>query len=243
MAWPEKELDNEQSALFEQLIKQRANGTPVAYLTGEKEFWSLTFNVSSDTLIPRPETELLVETVLSHFQNSTALTLADMGTGSGAIAIAIASEQPEWNITATDRSPGALEVARSNAKKHQIKKINFIESNWFDAMLDLCFDVIVSNPPYIASDDAHLSSGDVRFEPQTALISGLIGMDDIIQISSRCKQHLNENGWLVFEHGYDQKEAVFECLKDYGFCNIIQLDDLSGNPRVSMGQWCGDEIV
>ena len=161
-----------------------------------------------------------------------------MGTGSGAIALAIASERPDWEITAIDNSAEALAIAKANAETHKVKNVAFVESNWFDAVSTKRFDVIVSNPPYIAKNDRHLSTGDVRFEPQTALVSGTEGMDAINHIATHCKDHLNENGWLIVEHGYDQKAAVFECLTNSGLNNIIQNDDLSGNPRMSMAQYC-----
>ena len=235
VAWPEKTLTEKQSHSFNQLIEQRHAGTPVAYLTGRKEFWSLDFKVTPATLIPRPDTEILVEFVLNQFSDRKKLKLADLGTGSGAIAIAIASEQPGWEITATDFSGKALSVARENAQAHQITNIEFIESNWFEQLDRQRFDLIISNPPYIAEQDEHLSLGDVRFEPASALISGKTGMDDIEHITKQSAQYLKPNGWLVFEHGYDQKQQVKSCFVHHHFLKITQLNDLSGQPRVTAG--------
>ena len=160
-----------------------------------------------------------------------------MGTGSGAIAIAIASEKPGWEIIATDISAEALTVARENARNHQITNIKFIESNWFEQIESQRFDLIVSNPPYIAEHDSHLSQGDVRFEPLSALTAGKTGMDDINQITAESKKYLSSNGWLLFEHGYDQGELVYNCLNHYNFQEISQLNDLSGHIRITTGHY------
>ncbi|MDH3342295.1 MAG: peptide chain release factor N(5)-glutamine methyltransferase [Gammaproteobacteria bacterium] len=233
LAWPEKTLNQEQTSLFNQLIEQRRTGVPVAYLTGKKEFWSLNFKVTTATLIPRPDTEILVEFILNKFPAKENLKLIDLGTGSGAIAIAIASERPNWEIIATDISAEALIIAKENAQQHQISNIQFIESNWFEQIQTQRFDLVVSNPPYIAESDPHLSQGDVRFEPLSALTSGETGMNDINQLTTESKEHLKTNGWLIFEHGYNQKEHVYKCLNRHGFQEITQLADLSGQPRVT----------
>ncbi len=235
LAWPEKILDAEQALLFNQLIEQRRAGTPVAYLTNSKEFWSLNLKVTPATLIPRPDTETLVEFVLNKFSAKKNLNLIDLGTGSGAIAIAIASERPNWKIVATDISAEALAIAKENAHSHQITNIQFIESNWFKQIEEQRFDLIVSNPPYIAEHDPHLSQGDVRFEPLSALAAGKTGMNDINQITAESKKHLNTNGWLVFEHGYNQKKWVYNCFNHYVFQDITQLSDLSGQARITAG--------
>ena len=235
IAWPEKELDKKQTQAFATLIEQRLHGTPIAYLTGFKEFWSMNFKVTPNTLIPRPDTELLVEFVLEKFSDQKELALIDLGTGSGAIAIAIASEKPDWKITATDVSDKALAIAKENAKFNNITNIKFIESNWFEQIDQQCFDLIISNPPYIAEHDEHLSQGDVRFEPLSALASGKTGMDDIEHITSQAEKYLNPNGCLVFEHGYDQKQQAYDCLNRYYFREITQLNDLSGHPRITTG--------
>jgi release factor glutamine methyltransferase len=237
IAWPEKLLDEKQIQTFRLLIEQRQAGTPIAYLTGHKEFWSLDFKVTAATLIPRPDTEILVEFVLNQFSDRKKLNLVDLGTGSGAIAIAIASEKPGWEITATDISDEALAVARENARTHQITNIKFVESNWFKQLSGQLFDLIISNPPYIAAQDEHLSQGDVRFEPASALISGETGMDDIQHITSQSIEYLNPGGWLAFEHGYNQKQQVSDCLNHHHFQNITPLKDLSGKPRVTAGSY------
>lgn len=234
-AWPEKNLSVEQSRQFDQLISRRESGTPIAYLTGQREFWSLALDVSPATLIPRPETETLVEFVLKQFENQKVMQLVDLGTGSGAIALAIASERPEWKITATDISKEALAVAQKNAEKHHIRNVEFSISHWFDALENQSFDIIVSNPPYVAEADPHLSTGDIRFEPPHSLVSGRSGMDDIEVITAAAPQYLKADGWLVLEHGYDQKQQVFDCLKKAGFRTIIQKSDLSNLPRMTAG--------
>lgn len=236
-AWPEKSLDSIQAQQFNQLIEQRLTGVPVAYLTGSKEFWSMNFKVTPDTLIPRPDTETLVEFVLDKFSDQTKLKMLDLGTGSGAIAIAIASERPNWEITATDISAEALVIAKENAECNQIKNIHFFQSNWFEQCNQQRFDIIISNPPYIAEHDEHLSQGDVRFEPSSALVSGETGMNDIEIITKQAEQHLNPNGWLVFEHGYNQKQAVYDCFNRNHFQKISQISDLSGQARLSAGSY------
>ena len=235
IAWPEKSLNDKQTQAFNHLIEQRHSGTPVAYLTGSREFWSLNFKVTPATLIPRPETETLVEFVLDKFSEQKKLKLIDLGTGSGAIAIAIASEKPDWEIIATDISTEALNIAAENARNHQINNIQFIESNWFEQIEKQHFDLVISNPPYIADQDKHLSQGDVRFEPLSALTSGKTGLDDIKHITARSIQYLSENGWLIFEHGYDQKQAVYDRFKQNNFHKIMQLNDLSGQARMTAG--------
>ena len=235
-AWPEKNLSPEQTKQFDQLITERKSGTPVAYLTGQREFWSLELNVSPATLIPRPETETLIEFVLEQFNQQKNCHVVDLGTGSGAIALAIAHEYPDWKITATDISQDALNVAQKNADKHQIKNIEFRISHWFDALKDQSFDVIVSNPPYVAESDPHLSEGDVRFEPAISLISGKQGMDDIEAITTEAARYLKNNGWLILEHGYDQKKQVLDCFKTSGFKTIVQKSDLLNQPRMTAGR-------
>ena len=235
IAWPDLELSKKQQQKFESLISQRQHGTSIAYLTGHREFWSLDLKVTPATLIPRPDTELLVETILDRFSHHKKLKLADLGTGSGAIAIALASEHKNWEITATDISNEALDVARFNAKKHQLNNIKFFQGTWFEPLADNRFDIIISNPPYIASEDQHLETGDVRFEPDTALASGPTGMDDIEHLCQHAHQHLNTGGLLLFEHGYDQQKDTLNCLQKNKFSDIMQLKDLAGHVRVSLG--------
>jgi len=235
ISWPEKEIEDAQLKQFQQLLEQRQQGQPVAHITQQKEFWSLNFHVSKDTLIPRPDTELIVEQILNSYVELPARSLLDLGTGSGAIAIAIASERPHWNIIATDQSLNALQLAKKNARQHGINNIEFKSGSWFAAVTDQRFDIIVSNPPYIAKSDPHLSQGDVRFEPSSALVSGTDGLDDIRHITQHAQHYLNANGMLIIEHGYDQKNAVRTIFEQAGFTGIQQSLDLAGWPRCTSG--------
>jgi release factor glutamine methyltransferase len=233
---PEQEIAVEELNTFNELIAHRAAGHPIAYLTGQKEFWSLTLNVNCDTLIPRPETELLVDTALTLIPNDSATKLLELGTGTGAIAIAIASERPLVNITATDLSEAVLNVAQKNASSNNIQNISFEKADWFKIPNINTYDVIVSNPPYICSDDPHLKQGDVRFEPITALASGADGLDDIQTIIHGARQYLNPQGWLLLEHGYNQAEQVRQLFNDNGYAESATVKDYSGIERISMGQ-------
>jgi release factor glutamine methyltransferase len=235
-AWPEKTLSEDQLADFQKLVNRRQQGVPVAHLTGSREFWSLDFSVDDSTLIPRPETETLVEYLLDNFGNRENLKLLDMGTGTGAIAISIATEKPGWAIVASDISEQALELARQNCRQHDTNNVTLIHSDWFQNIDAENFDIIISNPPYIASDDPHLSQGDVRFEPHSALSSGVTGMDDIEHICCQAKKYLRQNGWLIVEHGYNQKQLVAECFAKNGFSAIEQKQDLSGHTRMTAGK-------
>lgn len=235
LAWPDKVLEKDQLTAFEKLLAKRIAGTPIAHLTGSREFWSLPFKVTADTLIPRPETELLVEQVLSTYPADTAISLLDLGTGTGAIALAIASERPNWRIIATDISSAALDVARENARQLGINNVEFRQGNWLDCVQDECFDIIVSNPPYIPREDQHLRQGDVRFEPQSALASGEDGLDDIRIIVRDSLDHLTPGGRLLIEHGYDQQQKMLEIFTFFGLQNIIQQQDMANNPRTTSG--------
>jgi len=239
-AWPEKALTDEQQEKYNLLVAGRQQGCPVAHLTGQREFWSLNFAVDNSTLIPRPETETLIEFILSHFADRKQLRMLDMGTGTGAIAIAVAKEMPGWQIVASDISAAALELARHNSEKLKSENISFIQSDWFQNISAKDFDLIVSNPPYIAADDPHLSQGDVRFEPATALISGSSGMDAIEHICAQAKNQLAKNGWLIVEHGYNQKQQVADCLTSNGYVQITQQQDLSGHIRMSAGKYIAE---
>ena len=217
LAWPEKTLNEEQLTNFQQLIQQRQQGLPVAHLTGLREFWSLNFSVNNSTLIPRPETETLIEFILDKFSDRERIKLLDMGTGTGAIAITIATEKPGWTIFASELSADALKLARHNSNYHQTNNISFVQSNWFTNIKQSDFDIIVSNPPYIANDDPHLLVGDVRFEPQSALSAGATGMDNIEHLCQHANKHLKKNAWLIIEHGYNQKLLVSDCFTKNGF--------------------------
>lgn len=236
--WPEKGVDSSAAATFRQLLAERLRGVPIAHLTGQREFWTLNLKVTPDTLIPRPETELLVETILA--VGSKATHFLDLGTGTGAIALALASERPDTYITACDFSAAALTVAAENARTNHIHNVQFVQSDWFSALPPQRFDVIVSNPPYIEANDPHLTQGDVRFEPQSALTSGQDGLDDIRHLLTTAPQWLVNGGWLLLEHGYNQGQAVTTLLQTAGFTQVRCLTDLSGNDRVSLGQWLTD---
>jgi release factor glutamine methyltransferase len=236
LAWPEKELDPEQTVRYQSLVKQRQIGKPVAHLTGLREFWSLDFFVNDSTLIPRPETETLVEFVLNKFTNKQSLKLIDMGTGTGAIAISIATEKPGWKITASDVSTEALKLAKKNSEHHNLSNVTFVQSSWFENIKKADFDIIISNPPYIAENDPHLQQGDVRFEPQRALTSGKAGMDDINHLCQHAKDHLTADGWLIVEHGYNQEKPVSDCFIEQGFTQIEQSTDLLGHTRMTAGK-------
>ena len=236
IAFPEQVLTDIQQAEFQHLLAKRQNGQPIAHITGQREFWSLELNVNEHTLIPRPDTEVLIEFVLQQFPQQS-LNVADLGTGSGAIAIALASEKPDWHIVATDQSEQALETAQINANKHHCQHIDFLQGSWFDPLGSQHFDLIISNPPYIPEQDPHLQQSDVRFEPMTALASGSDGLDDIRHLIKQAPKHLSNNGWLALEHGYDQKQAIYQLLSQAGCERIVQIDDYASNPRVSAGQF------
>jgi release factor glutamine methyltransferase len=233
---PEQQLAEHEQIQYEAIVEKRVNGTPIAYLVGYKEFWSLKLLVSSDTLIPRSETELLVELTLEHCQNINKAHILDLGTGSGAIALAIASERPEWQLFAADQSPLALKLAKFNAQQLKLTNLDFFCSDWFTNVPKLKFNAIVSNPPYIAMSDPHLHQGDVRFEPPLALISGKEGLDALAFLINSSYDHILPGGWLLVEHGYQQRTAVEAFFLKRGYQNIHCWQDLQGLDRVSGGQ-------
>lgn len=226
----------EDAARFDALLGRRRAGEPVAYLTGAREFYGRAFEVSPDVLIPRPDTELLVERALARMPPDRGVDVLDLGTGSGCIAITLALERPAARVTATDRSSAALAVARRNAARLGAD-IAWRSGDWFQGLDARQFDVIVSNPPYVATGDAHLRDGDVRFEPPGALAAGPDGLDDLRQLCASAPDHLRPGGWLLLEHGYDQAETVRDLLEAAGLVAIDTWFDLAGQARVSGGQW------
>jgi len=240
---PEKILNPDQINLFNYLISERMKGQPIAYLTGYREFWSLDFYINPDVLIPRADTEILIQAVLDHASQGQSpakiLNIADFGTGSGIIAITLASERPDWRIIGLDISPQALKLAQKNAEKNKIKNISFIESSWGEKLLeqDLLLDLIVSNPPYLSQTDPHLSQGDLRFEPPGALISGKSGLEDFEIIINQAKKLLKPgSGQIFFEHGFNQARDIFNLLTQAGFKNIQTIQDLNNLDRVTFAQ-------
>jgi release factor glutamine methyltransferase len=232
--WPEKWLDELQIKIFQEYISQRSLGHPVAHIIGYRDFWSLRLKVSPATLIPRPETELLVEIVLNLNLTEHSKVL-DLGTGTGAIALALASENLHWLVVGLDKSSQAVALAKDNAIMHKLERVTFIKSDWFSAVEHRQFDLIVTNPPYIEDNNHYLQQGDVRFEPSSALTSGVDGLDDIRSIVSQSKHYLNDNGWLLIEHGHQQSRQVTDILSAHGFNHIRSELDLNGLPRVTMG--------
>lgn len=235
LAHPEQMLSEAQQDAFDALLQRRLRGEPIAHLLGEREFFGLNLKVTPATLIPRPDTELIVELALNRIPKAQPCRVLDMGTGSGAIALAIAKNKPNAEVVAVDVSQDALAVAIENAQQLDIPNVSFMQSDWFSALDDQHFDLIVSNPPYIASDDIHLTQGDLRFEPPSALASGADGLDDIRRIISAAPQYLTSNGWLLLEHGYDQAGAVRDLLTQRGFVEVFSEKDIAGIERVTGG--------
>lgn len=234
---PEQILNSKQYEQIRQLMRRRASGEPVAYILGKKHFWDLELAVTPDVLIPRPDTELLVETALALFSAHNTVNVLDLGTGSGAIAIAIARARPRWHVYATDDSKAALAIAIDNAEAYQLDNLSLRQSHWFDKLASgNRYDLIISNPPYIRENDTHLRQGDVRFEPRQALVSGEDGLDAIRHLITAGKDHLQPGGWLMLEHGYDQGEQVYQLFVDNGYGDIQQKRDLGGHVRVTMGR-------
>lgn len=234
-AWPEVEVSESILNQFNDALSQRKTDYPVAYIIGYQEFWSLPIQVSPDVLIPRADTELLVELALSKLENIKSPKILELGTGSGAISIAIASERPDCAIIATDYSREALNIAQENQKKLDLSNINFVKSDWYQSISEDDFDLILSNPPYIDPDDPHMTTG-IRHEPLQALCSDEMGMADLKEIIDKGKHHLKQSGWILLEHGYNQRKPVTERLAQAGFSMVDCIKDLAGNDRVSLGQ-------
>lgn len=229
-------LQDKIKADFESLLARRLLGEPIAYILGQREFFGLNLIVTPDTLIPRPDTETLVETALDKIPTDTPFTVLDLGTGTGAVALAIAEHRPEAQVTAIDASSGALDIAKRNANQLDLTQIDFRLSNWFSALEGERFNLIVSNPPYIEQHDIHLTQGDLRFEPMSALASGTDGLDDIRQIVDNCLLHLHPQGWLMLEHGYNQAHLVTDLMAQSGLIDITTIKDLGANDRVTIGK-------
>ncbi len=244
LSWPrtrvythaEDSLPTPAVTAFQTLLQRRLDGEPVAYIIGEREFWSLPVEVGPDTLIPRPETELLVERALVRIQPGRRAEILDLGTGSGAVALALASERPDISILATDIETAALAVARRNAKRLNLDNIAFAAGDWFDAAPNRSFDVVVTNPPYVRDDDPHLDRNDVRHEPRIALTAGLSGFDAIHRIVADAAGYLVAHGWVLLEHGFDQAHQVGEILSQSGFTDVCSYPDAAGHLRVTEGR-------
>ena len=234
--WPEHALSDEQQSQFNVFIQRRLKGEPVAHITGLREFWSLSLEVNATTLIPRPDTETLVEQALEIALPATAKVL-DLGTGTGAIALALGSEMPSWQITAVDRVSDAVALATRNQQRLAINNVHVKQSNWFSELHGEKFNLIVTNPPYIESSDIHLNQGDVRFEPLSALVADDCGMSDIKQIITQSRDYLSSNGYLLIEHGFEQGEAVRHFFEKMAFINIKTVKDLGNNDRVTLALW------
>lgn len=229
-------LNPNQIDVMENLIARREKGEPVAYIMGKKEFYGRMFRVTPDVLIPRPETELLLEVAFERMPKDQALDVLDIGAGSGCISITVALERPNWSVTAVDISSSTLCIAKENARQLGAR-VFFLQSDLFDALGERRFDLILSNPPYIAQDDPHLQQGDVRFEPMQALASGEDGLDALRRLIQTAPMHLCPDGWLMFEHGWNQADNARQFMAQSGFMNVESLPDLAGHSRATLGQW------
>lgn len=234
-AWPEVELSALVLNEYRDALAKRKTDYPVAYIIGHQEFWSLNLEVSPDVLIPRADTELLVETALGKLEPLTSPKILELGTGSGAISLAIASERPDCLITATDYSHEALNIATKNQQHLNLSNITFLHSDWYQSITETNFDLIVSNPPYIDPEDPHMITG-IRHEPHQALCASNMGMADLEKIIEEGRNYLTPSGWMLLEHGYNQKKPVSELLTQAGFGAVDCIKDLAGNDRVSLGQ-------
>jgi len=235
-AWPERTLQSAQYQKFLALLQERQKGTPIAYITGTREFWSREFIVTPDVLIPRPDTELLIELSLNLIATDQTAKIIDLGTGSGVIAITLAAERPHAQVCASDNSPAALRIAERNAGKYGIPNIRFYLSDWFTSIPTGQYNLIVSNPPYIARNDSHLHEGDLRFEPTSALCAAEQGLGAIRCIADEARRYLKPGGHFLIEHGYNQQQAVNAIFTGFNYKNVNTHTDLSGQPRVTYGQ-------
>ncbi|WP_439885227.1 peptide chain release factor N(5)-glutamine methyltransferase [Pseudomonas syringae] len=233
--WPERIVSTEAALAFAGYLQRRRTGEPVAYILGQQGFWKLDLEVAPHTLIPRPETEMLVEAALELVPAFAPTQVLDLGTGTGAIGLALANDRRQWKITAVDRVPEAVELAERNRQRLQLDNAEVLNSHWFSALEGRQFDLIISNPPYISEADPHLSMGDVRFEPGSALTAGPDGLDDLRTIISEAPAYLSPGGWLLLEHGYDQGSAVRELLIRHGFERIQTRRDLGEHERITFG--------
>lgn len=236
MAFSETELDAEQESRLNELLCRRLQGEPIAYLVGSREFWSLLLKVSPVTLIPRPDTEKLVELALERLPTIDC-DILDLGTGTGAIALALGHERPDSSVTGIDYQAEAVSLAQDNADNLNINNVHFVQGDWFGPLNDAYFDMIVSNPPYIDESDPHLSQGDVRYEPNSALIAAQQGFADLDHIIEQAPEYLKPGGWLLLEHGWTQGEQVRALFKQRGFELIATHQDYGGNERVTLGRW------
>ncbi|EME1931084.1 peptide chain release factor N(5)-glutamine methyltransferase [Cronobacter sakazakii] len=236
LAFGETALTDDEHARLDALLARRAAGEPVAYLIGQREFWSLPLEVSPATLIPRPDTECLVEQALARLP-ATPCRILDLGTGTGAIALVLASERPDCHVTALDVIPEAVALAKRNAQRLGIDNVTVLQSHWFSALTDARFSLIVSNPPYIDGDDPHLSQGDVRFEPKSALVADNAGLADLETLVTEARRFLEDNGWLMLEHGWQQGEAVRELFTRAGYQAVETCRDYGGNERLTLGHY------
>ncbi|KFE57663.1 peptide chain release factor N(5)-glutamine methyltransferase [Pseudomonas syringae] len=234
--WPERIVSSEAALKFASYLQRRQTGEPVAYILGQQGFWKLDLEVAPHTLIPRPETEMLVEAALELVPAFAPAQVLDLGTGTGAIGLALASERPAWHVTAVDRVLEAVALAERNRQRLQLDNAHVMSSHWFDSVQGKRFDLIISNPPYIAAEDPHLVTGDVRFEPNSALVAGAEGLDDLRLIIDQAPAHMRPEGWLLLEHGYDQGAAVRDLLSSHGFEKIQTRRDLGDHERITFGR-------
>ncbi len=237
IAHADEPLDASTRAAYAELVARRAAGEPLAYIVGRRGFWTLDLEVTPATLIPRADTERLVELALERLPEQAAATVLDLGAGSGAIALALASERPRAQVTAVEASAETLAVAARNAARLGLARVELRQGSWFEPVAGRRFALVVSNPPYIEAGDPHLSQGDLRYEPAAALASGRDGLDDIRHIVAHAGEHLQPGGWLLFEHGWNQGEAVRVLLRDAGYAEVFTAQDLEQRDRVSGGRW------